>query len=239
LLKVFTMQQSSVHILVTRPVDESVIEQASESGLTIEVIPFIETELLQTVELQQEIEQTLLLTTSVVFTSARAVEAVAAHLDGQEPEWAIYCIGNKTKELVDKYFGAAHVAGYANNATDLAQEIVESIDKDEIIFFCGDQRRQELPMILEQKQIHVEEIVVYQTIQVPRKLKKEYQGILFFSPSAVESFFRMNTIPAKTILFAIGNTTADTIKKYSNNKILIGDQPGKSTLLEMAIEYFT
>jgi uroporphyrinogen-III synthase len=233
------MQQSSVHILVTRPVEGSLIEQAGEAGLTIEVIPFIETELIQTVELQQEIEQTLLQTTSVVFTSPRAVEAVAAQLDEQEPEWAIYCIGNRTKELVDQYFGAAHIAGYASNATDLAQEIVESIEKDEIIFFCGDQRRQELPMILEQKQIHVEEIVVYQTIQVPRKLKKEYQGILFFSPSAVESFFRMNTIPAKTILFAIGSTTADAIKKYSNNKILIGDQPGKSTLLEMAIEYFT
>jgi len=164
---------------------------------------------------------------------------VARQLDGQDPDWEIYCIGNRTKELVEEYFGQHHIVGFADNAADLAQEIIESIQEDEIIFFCGDQRRQELPTLLKEQQIYVEEIVVYQTIQVPRKLKKEYQGILFFSPSAVESFFKMNTAPEKTILFAIGNTTSAEIKKHSKNKTVIANQPGKSTLMEMAIEYFT
>ena len=236
---VFVIQQNSVNILVTRQVDESLIEQASHAGLQVDVIPFIETEFIQSVELQQEIEQVLLQTTPVVFTSVKAVEAVAGQLDGQDPDWEIYCIGNRTKELVEEYFGQHHIVGFADNAADLAQEIIESIQEDEIIFFCGDQRRQELPTLLKEQQIHVEEIVVYQTIQVPRKLKKEYQGILFFSPSAVESFFKMNTAPEKTILFAIGNTTSAEIKKHSKNKTVIANQPGKSTLMEMAIEYFT
>jgi uroporphyrinogen-III synthase len=233
------MQQDSVHILITRPIDESWIDLAKESGLNVEVIPFIETEIIQTVELQQEIEYALLQSTSVVFTSPNAVEAVGTQLDGQDPEWEIFCIGNRTKELVERYFGEHHIAGIANNASELAEVILESINNEKIIFFCGDQRRPELPTILEEKNINVEEIVVYQTIAVPKKLKKEYQGILFFSPSAVESFFKINNAGEKTIFFAIGNTTAAAIKKFSRNKILIVDQPGKNNLIETAIEYFT
>ena len=66
----------------------------------------------------------------------------------------------------------------------------------------------------------------------------EYFGILFFSPSAVQSFFSKNKVADKTILFAIGNTTANEIKKYSTNKIIISDEPGKENLVTKMIEYF-
>jgi len=236
---VFGMQQNNVHILITRPVDDTLIEQAKESGLDMEVISFIETEPIQTVELQQEIENALLQTATVVFTSANAVEAVAAQLDGQDPDWEIFCIGKKTKELVEEYFGQHHIAGYASNAGDLAQVIIDSTNADEIIFFCGDQRRPELPHTLKQQGIRVEEIVVYQTVGVPRKVNKNYQGILFFSPSAVDSFFELNKATDKTIFFAIGNTTAEAIRKHTTNKTVVSAQPGKNHLVEMAIEYFT
>jgi uroporphyrinogen-III synthase len=236
---VFGMPQNNVQILITRPVDESLLDGARELGLHMEVISFIETEPIQTVELQQEIENALLQTATVVFTSVVAVEAVAAQLDGQDPDWEIYCIGKKTKELVEELFGNHHIAGSASNASDLAQVIVDGTDADEIIFFCGDQRRPELPNTLKQHGIHVEEIVVYQTIGVPRRVSKNYQGILFFSPSAVDSFFELNTATEKAIFFAIGNTTADALRKHTTNKIVVSDQPGKNHLVEMAIEYFT
>ena len=110
---------------------------------------------------------------------------------------------------------------------------------DEVIFFCGGQRRDELPSILNDAGIEVDEIAVYQTIEVPHIIKKDYHGILFFSPSAVRSFFKVNKANGKTILFAIGNTTAAEIKKFSNNKILVSDEPGKESLVQKAIEYFT
>ena len=49
----------------------------------------------------------------------------------------------------------------------------------------------------------------------------------------------MDKISDQTILFAIGNTTATEIKKYTNNKIITGDEPGKENLVTEMIRYYT
>jgi uroporphyrinogen-III synthase len=54
----------------------------------------------------------------------------------------------------------------------------------------------------------------------------------------VESFFSSNQLTQKTILFAIGNTTAKEIKKHSNNQIVVSDEPGKENLARKMMEYF-
>jgi uroporphyrinogen-III synthase len=167
-----------------------------------------------------------------------AVEAVADELEDQRPDWKIYSIGTTTSRLVKKHFGEEAIAGTANSASELAELIVDEREDSEVIFFCGDQRREELPEILRNNDIEVNEIVVYKTIVVHHKLSKQYHGILFFSPSAVESFFSSNKADTSTVLFAIGNTTANAIKKISNNKIIISDEPGKENLFRKMIEYF-
>ena len=214
------------------------VEDAKAAGIVIDEIAFIETEPIQTIEVQQEIEQALLLSTTVVFTSMNAVDAVAAWLYEAQPTWSIYCIGTATCKLVAENFGEEKIAGTADSAAELAEVIAEDRFIDTIIFFCGDQRRDELPEILRQNDIEVNEITVYQTIQVPHKITRPYHGILFFSPSAVESFFKINTIADQTILFAIGNTTATAIKKFTSNKIIISPEPGKENLVKEMMEYF-
>lgn len=233
------MQQTNINILSTRPLDKALVADAKNNGIIIDEVSFIETKPVQSVELQQEIEQTLLQLATVVFTSMNAVDAVVTIKDEQQPNWKIYCIGNTTRQLVKNYFGEESIAGTANSAAELAERIVEEANTVKLIFFCGDQRRAELPDILRQNQIEVTEIIVYQTIPLPQKIKKEYNGILFFSPSAVESFFSSNKIDNQTILFAIGDTTASEIKKHTKNQILISDEPGKEKLVLKMIEYFT
>ena len=233
------MPEFNIHILCTRPIDGSLIEHAAQSGIEIEVIPFIETEPLKTVEVQQEIEQASLQNATVIFTSSNAVEAVASELEGHHPEWDIFCLGNATRQVVTKYFGDHHIAGSADDASELAEVVVNTSNAGEVIFFCGDQRRNELPEALRGEGIEVEEIIVYQTIALPRKLDRKFEGILFFSPTAVRSFFKLNKINDKTILFAIGKTTASEIKKHSGNKILVSDEPSQERMVELAIEYFT
>lgn len=232
------MQENKINILSTRPLSTSLVEEAKDAGLLIDELSFIETEPVEDIVVQQEIEQAYLRSATVVFTSMNAVDAVVTWQDGQQPDWVIYCIGNTTKQLVKENFGANSVAGTAASAAELAEKIVEEHDIAEVIFFCGDQRREELPAILSNNNIDVQEIVVYQTIPVHHKIEKIYAGILFFSPSAVESFFSKNKLPGQTILFAIGNTTAAEIKKYTNNKIIINAEPGKENLVRQMMEYF-
>ncbi|HEX5653930.1 MAG TPA: uroporphyrinogen-III synthase [Chitinophagaceae bacterium] len=233
------MQQNNISILSTRPLPANLVEEAESAGIRIDELSFIETEPLRSVETQQEIEQAFLQSTTVVFTSMNAVDAVAAEKEEQHPDWEIYCTGQATQQLVKHYFGEENIAGTADSAAELAELIVEESKAEEVIFFCGDQRREELPSILRNHDLEVNEIVVYHTIAVPHKINQEYQGILFFSPSAVDSFFRLNKLPSKTILFAIGKTTEAQIRKYTTNTIIRAEEPGKENLLLKAIEYFT
>ncbi len=236
--KAFAMQ-NNIQILCTRPLTKILVQEAAQQGILIDEISFIETEPIQNIEVQQEIQQAAIQIATVVFTSMNAVEAVADYLDGQPVEWNIYSMGTTTNQLVKKYFGERQLAGIANSAAELAELIAEDNMIDEAIFFCGDQRRDELPSILKSNHIDVTEITVYQTIAVTHVIDKTYSGILFFSPSAVESFFSKNKIPATTVLFAIGSTTANEIKKHSSNKIIISNQPGKENLVAKMMEYFT
>ena len=233
------MPDNEIIILSTRPLPGSLIKEAAERHIAVDVLSFIETEVIQSIEIQQEIEAALLQSGTVIFTSMNAVEAVANEIGAQVPEWNVYCIGNTTQKLVKEYFGEGVIAGTADSAGALAERIIEDgTGSDEVIFFCGDQRRDELPDLLRSHDIEVNEIVVYQTIRAPQKIEKFYYGILFFSPSAVESFFENNKLPEQTILFAIGNTTATAIRRYSNNKIIIADEPGKENLFRKMMEYF-
>jgi uroporphyrinogen-III synthase len=233
------MPEHNKHILSTRPVKIAQVEEAKQKGIQLDVLSFIETEAIQTIEVQQEIEWASTEQATVVFTSMNAVESVTGMLDGFIPTWRIYCIGFKTKELITGYFGADAIAGTAENASDLADAIIENEEFVEVIFFCGNQRRDALPRKLRKLDIDVNEIVVYETITVHHTVDKKYDGVLFFSPSAVESFFKKNVLPKSTVVFAIGSTTAETVHKHCPNKILISDQPGKDELVSQAILYFS
>jgi uroporphyrinogen-III synthase len=85
----------------------------------------------------------------------------------------------------------------------------------------------------------VEELIVYNTIEKPQAVSKKYDGILFFSPSAVRSFFQKNKINAETILFAIGQTTARELRNYSNNTTVISEIPDTEKVIADVIKYFS
>ncbi|MGB8190315.1 MAG: uroporphyrinogen-III synthase [Chitinophagaceae bacterium] len=229
--------QNTTYILSTRPLDQTIIEEAAANNIVIDMLSFIHTTPVDADEVIQQVRAVALQETTVVFTSMNAVDAVTALLDNERPWWSIYCIGDTTGKLVSGYFGENTIAGTANSAVALAAVIMLDGVK-ELVFFCGDQRRPELPATLKSNDVAVEEVIVYRTITTPHVVTKKYDGILFFSPSAAESFFSANTADENTILFAIGDTTADTIKKFTNNPVITSVIPGKEVLAQQAIEYF-
>lgn len=229
------MPQNKITILSTRSLDDELIREAETKDILIDVLPFIKTELVSSTDTQNKIENILAIAATIVFTSVNAVEAVSQKIKDQKPK--IFCIGHATKASVEKYFGEGSIAGFADNARELAEAIInEKIS--EVIFFCSDHRRDELPDLLKKNNVEVKEFVVYRTISIPKKIEKNYDGILFFSPSAVKSFFQNNQADDQTVLFAIGNTTANEIKEFSKNKIVVSDTPEKKILLEKAINFF-
>jgi len=209
-----------------------------ENGFQIDIIPFIKTQPLVSDKLTELIHHFASVPVNAVFTSMNAAQAVIEELGVVKPLWRIYCIGNTTQKTLIQHFGEEAIVGLADNASSLAQVIIEEGYIKDVIFFCGDQRRDELPGRLTEKKIRVQEIIVYRTIPVSNKISQSYQGILFFSPSAVTSFFSDNTIEEQTILFAIGETTAEALKRYTNNKIIIGKTAGQENLVNTMITYY-
>ena len=232
------MPDKRIQILSTRPITGAQLDNARKKGVDITVQSFIETTALQDIAVQQEIEWASVQETVVVFTSMNAVVAVTDMLDGHVPSWRIYCMGYATQKLVAEYFGEASIAGTGASALELAETIIEEEAPDELIFFCGNIRRDELPVKLSRQGITVHEICVYETLATPHKMEKTFDGILFFSPSAAESFFSNNTIPPETVLFAIGQTTRDTLARFTRNKIVVSKEPGKDEMVEQAVKYF-
>ena len=230
--------QNRIQILSTRPLHETLLQEAKQAGIDIDELSFIQTSPIQSLPIQREIDEAFQQSITAVFTSMNAVEVVADQIKENKLSWKIYCIGTTTQQLVVNYFGQDAIAGTANDAASLAKLIIEDQPKGKLIFFCGDQRRDELPEILQQNSIKLKEIIVYQTTAIQHQIQKLYDGILFFSPSGVESFFSNNQLTKKTILFAIGNTTAKEIKKHSDNEIVISDEPGKENLARKMMAYF-
>jgi uroporphyrinogen-III synthase len=79
---------------------------------------------------------------------------------------------------------------------------------------------------------------VYETIKTPKEIKKDYDGVLFFSPSAAESFFSINKIKSHTVCFAIGDTTATTLKKFTTNKIIQAQNQSQQSMMNAMLAHF-
>lgn len=227
-----------IAILSTRPLEKALLEAAKAKDISIDIISFIDTAPIRTSGIKDEINKALKQPAAVVFTSMNAVNTVAAYINGLTPNWKIFCIGHTTRQLAAKYFGEQSIHTIGNNASELADKMINDKSVKQVVFFCGDQRREELPGKLRQNGITVQEVIVYHTISTPHKIEKAYDGILFYSPSAVQSFFYANAVPPETILFAIGQTTADAIKSFSNNTIIESDRPGKDELVKKMFQFF-
>ncbi|HUQ96043.1 MAG TPA: uroporphyrinogen-III synthase [Chitinophagaceae bacterium] len=125
----------------------------------------------------------------------------------------------------------------SGNAASLADLMIKDGVKD-VYFFCGSLRRDVLPQKLRDAHIKVEEIVVYETAETPAVMESVYDAILFYSPSAVHSFFSVNKIDSTTQVFAIGFTTAEAIVSYTSNPVLIADKTSKEYVVKQMMEHF-
>ncbi len=232
------MLKNKIQILSTRPVGKELVNEADNNDIILDEISFIKTEEIIDAEIEKKIRELSKQNITAVFTSINAITAVSKFIT-TKISWKIFCIGNTTKKLVKKFWGEDNIEGFADNANQLSKKILENSSIKNVTFFCGDKRRNELQDNLIKYGIDVDEIVVYKTTETPTVLTKQYDGLLFFSPSAVQSFFSKNSVSNATNLFAIGSTTANEIKLFTQQPIIIAQIPGKENLVKLAITHFS
>ncbi len=228
------MPKPKQYILSTRPLAKEIISEAEKDNIIIEELSFIETKPIHDPQLFERIKDLSTQKLTVAFTSMNAVEAVVPHVD--KVGWRIYCLGNTTKKLVEENFGGDNIAATADNAKFLAERMIDDGVKS-IVFFCGNIRRDDLINKFRSEKAQVEEVIVYETMETPAVFTKEYDAILFFSPSAVHSFFKANKLNRQTQVFAIGKTTSETIRQYKHHKIIVANATDKNELARQAIAY--
>lgn len=172
---------------------------------------------------------------NLIFTSQNAVQSILDHPESAALKTkTVFCVGIKTKDFLED--NGFNVLAYTDYASDLAEIITLIYDNESFTFFSGNLRKDVLPKTLKENQIDFNEIEVYETNLTPHKIKTRLDGILFFSPSAVESYLKMNTIKDEAC-FCIGETTAEALVHKKIKKIIIAEQPTIEDVIQAVIEY--
>ena len=229
------MKETRAHILATRSVGEKLVREAADHNIVLEEMDFIQIKPSLAPQTESAIRGLLSQPLTAVFTSAHAIRALQSLIE-KRPDWKIYCTAEGTRALAEEVFGAGAIAAVAADASLLADKILEKAPEGPVHFFCGNKRRDTLPDKLRESGWELQEWEVYETLLTPTDLSRIYEAVLFFSPSAVESFFSRNRIYPQTRIFAIGNTTAGSLKQFTDQPVFTASRPGKAQLVRQAIE---
>lgn len=218
---------AAVRILSTKKLSAGQRQYLLNAGFSVSEADFIQTEPVH-FSLNATYE-------ALIFTSQKAVESLLqSSYTSLLTELPCFCVGEKTQSLLEK--NQAQVVAVAVNAAALAQKITADFPAHRFAFFCGDLRRDELPSLLSEHQISLDEIQVYRTRLTPHKITSEPNALLFFSPSAVESYLQSNSL-TEAVCFCIGSTTAAALNNHPN-PIITATKPTIENTIIQVLQYY-
>ena len=177
----------------------------------------------------------------VVFTSQMAVNSFVSLLKETDFEtdqaWQVFCTAPKTLETVQAGLPNVKVIAIAENASLLAEEIKNHPLK-KVSFFCGNRRRDELIVVLGTAGLTVDEYVIYNTNLSPVRIQEHYDGVMFFSPSGVESFLDVNPFNPEKEYFAIGATTAESFFNNTTSMPITPIAPSTEEMMKLVCTHY-
>ncbi len=207
------------------------LSKALKNKLSDAKIGLVEKNFIQTKSVVFETPQ---LNAFLVFTSKEAVKSVLKSDVKNVHSISCFCVGSKTRNFLEKKgFIVLESADYAE---ELIQIIESKYKTNSFTFFCGNIRRNTIPDFFQQNKIVYNEIVVYETKLKQHQIKEPFDGVLFYSPSGVNSFLKKNSLENKTC-FCIGTTTAKALENKTNN-IIIASQPTVENVITEVIKYY-
>lgn len=214
-------------ILSTKELSENQIDTFEQAEIAIIAKNFIKTN-----SLPFDLNKTNQL---LLFTSQNAVKSVenSLYYDDLKSSNCI-CVGVKTKEYLEKI--GFKVVAFANYATTLGEIIEEKFSDQTFTFFSGNLRQDTLPNVFKKNKIEYNEVKSYETLLSPKEINALFDGILFFSPSGVQSFLKKNKI-ANRVCFCIGTTTAKALENETKN-IIIAPEQTIDSVIQTSINYY-
>lgn len=176
-----------------------------------------------------------------IFTSQNSVKSFFSHhnLCASELE-NIFCVGKKTQSILLE--NGQKVIKTEKNGEKLANFIIKTYKTEDFYYLCGNLRRDEIPTMLKKAEINCFEVKTYKTDLNSMNNEQKWTGILFFSPSGIQSFIEgwkpvkndIKEVFLTTIAFCIGETTAIEAKKYFH-KIEVASQTTVESVIEKTI----
>jgi len=146
-----------------------------------------------------------------------------------------FTVGKKSSKALEKLGYSVKIV--SKNAFELSEEIQKNIEPCNLLHLCSSKVLSTLEKNFSKTNFKYEKLKVYETESIFPKCNNTIDSLVFFSPSGVESFIKNNKITNEK-LFAIGNTTAKEIRKYTNKEITISKNENTEDLLKMINEYY-
>ncbi|MDQ0784024.1 uroporphyrinogen-III synthase [Chryseobacterium sp. W4I1] len=207
-------------ILFTKTIDATLLSRELGSDISAECIEVIRTEPIKTAAFD-------LKNNSLIFTSVNGVRSF--FINGFKPNEdftaknynKIYCVGEKTKRELRKFgFGTFKVL---KNAETLSRFIIGNCQHEQFLHFCGNLAIDVLDNELPLQNIRYKKITVYNTEEIYPSVPEKYHAAVFFSPSGVRSFAKLNSLEGMKI-FSIGETTSGELRKYTTEEIFTSEE---------------
>ena len=165
----------------------------------------------------------------VIITSKNAVDAILTNCPAEDLKFKnIYCVGRRTKKLIEQRIGK--VTHVERNAKRLAEYLIEYISLKEVTYFCSNLRLDHIPNLLAEQHIKVNEVEAYNTKFDSKPINKSCTGVLFYSPSTVQSFLLKND--PNFVAFCIGESTAQEARKHFKD-VQVAKVPTVESVIEL------
>lgn len=172
---------------------------------------------------------------NLLFTSQNAVKSFLENEESSNyKDHPVFCVGSMTKEAIEA--AGFKVITCSDYASDLAEIIIKDHCNESFAFFAGNLRKNTLPDAFAKAGIEFDEIRAYKTLLTPHKINSGIDGVLFFSPSGIESYLKENTITTETC-FCIGTTTAAALKGITENIVVANKQTVENVIIQ-CINYY-
>lgn len=175
----------------------------------------------------------------VVLTSMTGVKSFIQLINQLQLDisaYDVYCLSRGTKEYA--LASGLNIKSTALHASALADEILKDVEVKEVTHVSSNLRRNELSEKLINAGVVVHNVIAYRTEFTPVVIDHSYDAIIFFSPSAVDSFLSINALQ-QVPCFCIGKTTADHAEQKGYQHTYIPDAPSEEILLKTIVTHYS